>query len=126
MADVEDKMAKARAAKKPPTYKNIHPDVKALDDDHYLSVKNVKEWEKHNKERVKELKPLIRKATGKEERELRRELFNREGYLKSISTYFDKDQAQKTKWKTLVPAYDSEGFMKMENWRMPDYDDEGF
>ena len=23
-------------------------------------------------------------------------------------------------------AYDSEGFMKMENWRMPDYDDEGF
>ena len=52
MSDVEDKMAKARAAKKPPTYKNIHEDVKALDDDHYLSVKNVKEWEKHNKERV--------------------------------------------------------------------------
>ena len=55
MADTKDRMAKARAAKKPPTYKNIHEDVKALDDDHYLSVKNVKEWEKHNKERVKEL-----------------------------------------------------------------------
>ena len=133
MADTKDRMAKARAAKKPPTYKNIHEDVKALDDDHYLSVKNVKEWEKHNKERVKELKPLIRKAAGKEERELRRELFNREGYLKSIATYFDtatwldlfygKDQEHKTKWKTIVPAYDSEGFLKIENWRMTGYDE---
>ena len=51
-----DKMAKVRAAKKPPKYKNIHPDVKALPDDDTLSVKNVKEWEKHNKECVKELK----------------------------------------------------------------------
>ena len=25
-----DKMAKVRAAKKPPKYKNIHPDVKSL------------------------------------------------------------------------------------------------
>ena len=122
MSDVEDKMAKARAAKKPPTYKNIHEDVKALDDDNYLCVKNVKEWEKHNKERVKELKPLIRKASGKEESDLRRELFNREGYLKRIATYFDtstwldlfygKDQEHKTTYRTLVYAYDSEGFIK--------------
>jgi hypothetical protein len=133
MPNIEDKMAKARAAKKPPTYKNIHEDVKALPDDNYLSVKNVKEWEKHNKDRVKELKPLIRKASGKEERNLRRELFNREGYLKSIVTYFDtstwldlfygKDQEHKIKWKTLVPAYDNEGFVKLENWRLPNYDE---
>ena len=38
MADTKDRMAKARAAKKPPTYKNIHEDVKALDDDHYLRM----------------------------------------------------------------------------------------
>ena len=133
MSNIEDKMAKARAAKKPPTYKNIHEDIKALPDDNYLSVKNVKEWEKHNKDRVKELKPLIRKASGKEERDLRRELFNREGYLKSIVTYFDtstwldlfygKDQEHKIKWKTLVPAYDNEGFVKLENWRLPNYDE---
>ena len=88
----------------------------------------VKEWEKHNKDRVKELKPLIRKASGKEERDLRRELFNREGYLKSIVTYFDtstwldlfygKDQEHKIKWRTVVPAYDKEGFVKIENWRI--------
>ena len=39
-----DRMAKARAAKKPPAYKNVHEDVKALDDDATLSLKNVKEW----------------------------------------------------------------------------------
>ena len=133
MSDNVDKMAKARAAKKPPTYKNVHPDVKALDDEHYLSLKNVKEWEKHNKERVKELKPLIRKASGKDERELRRELFNREGYIKSIATYLDtatwldlfygKDQEHKMRWRIVVPAYDDEGYMKVENWRMPGYDE---
>ena len=37
-----DKMAKVRAAKKPPAYKNIHEDVKDLPDDNILSVKNVK------------------------------------------------------------------------------------
>jgi len=125
-----DKMAKVRAAKKPPTYKNVHPDVKALDDDHYLSLKKVKEWEKHNKDRVKELKPLIRKASGKDERELRRELFNREGYLKSIATYLDtaiwldlfygKDQEHKMRWKTVAVAYDDEGCVKVSR---PPYDD---
>ena len=62
-----DKMAKARAAKKPPTYKNIHEDVKALPDDHTLSVKNVKEWEQYNKDRVKALRYRIRRMNkGKE------------------------------------------------------------
>jgi len=118
----DDKMAKARAAKKPPTYKNVHKDVKALDDDHYLSLKKVKEWEKHNKLRVKELRPLIRKASGKEQRVLERELFNRQGYLKYIATYLDtatwldlfygKDQEHLMKWRTLVYAYDEKGFIK--------------
>ena len=54
-------MAKARAAKKPPQYKNIHPDVKAIPDDESGSVKQVKEWEVHNKERVKELKYKVRR-----------------------------------------------------------------
>tara|TARA_Y100000310_G_scaffold340072_1_gene434673 strand:+ start:530 stop:913 length:384 start_codon:yes stop_codon:yes gene_type:complete len=122
---IKDKMAKARAAKKPPTYKNVHPDVKALDDDHYLSLTKVKEWEKHNKLRVKELKPLIRKASGKDERELRRELFNREGYLKNIATYLDtatwldlfygKDQEHKMKWTILAYACDEEGYRKQGN-----------
>ena len=50
-----DKMAKVRAAKKPAEYKNVHPDVKDLDDGHPASLKNVKEWESHNKILIKEL-----------------------------------------------------------------------
>ena len=118
-----DRMAKARAAKKPPTYKNIHEDVKNLPDDNTLSVKNVKEWEQHNKDRVKELKYKIRRMDkGKEKTLLERELGNRKVYLMNIARYFDtsvwldlfygKDQEHKTRWQTLAYAYDEEGYIK--------------
>ena len=122
-----DKMAKVRAAKKPPAYKNIHEDVKSLPDDDTLSVKNVKEWEKHNKERVKELKYKIRRIDkGKEKTLLERELGNREVYIMNIARYLEtstwldlfygKDQEHKTKWRTLAHAYDSEGYIKTSEW----------
>ena len=122
-----DKMAKVRAAKKPPAYKNIHEDVKNLPDDNTLSVKNVKEWEKHNKERVKELKYKIRRMDkGKEKILLERELGNREVYIMNIARYLDtsvwldlfygKDQEHKSKWRTIAYAYDSEGFIKTSEW----------
>ena len=118
-----DKMAKVRAAKKPPKYKNIHPDVKDLPDDNTLSVKNVKEWEKHNKERVKELKYKIRRmAKSKEQTTLIRELQNKEVFLANIGRYLDtgvwldlfygKDQEHKTRYRTIAYAYDKEGYIK--------------
>ena len=120
-----DKMAKVRAAKKPPAYKNIHEDVKALPDDNTLSVKNVKEWEKHNKERVKELKYKIRRMDkGKEKTLLERELGNREVYIMNIARYLDtsvwldmfygKDQEHKTRYRTIAYAYDKEGYIKTD------------
>ena len=119
-----DKMAKVRAAKKPPAYKNIHEDVKNLPDDNTLSVKNVKEWEKHNKDRVRELKYKIRRMDkGKDKALLERELENRSVYVANISRYFDtsvwcdlfygKDQEHKTRWKTTAYAYDDEGYIKV-------------
>ena len=122
-----DKMAKVRAAKKPPKYKNIHPDVKALPDDDKLSVKNVKEWEKYNKERVKDLKYKIRRMDkGRDRSLLEREVQNRQVFLMNIATYLDtstwldlfygKDQEHKTKWRTIAYAYDSEGFIKTSEW----------
>ena len=116
-------MAKARAAKKPPQYKNIHEDVKSLPDDNTLSVRNVKEWEKHNKERVKELKYKIRRMSkSKEQSTMIREVQNREVYLANIIRYFDtsvwldlfygKDQEHKTTYRTLAYAYDDEGYVK--------------
>ena len=118
-----DKMAKVRAAKKPPAYKNIHEDVKNLSDDNTLSVKNVKEWEKHNKERVKELKYKIRRMDkGKEKTLLERELGNRVVYIMNIARYLDtsvwldlfygKDKEHKTEWRTIAYAYDEEGYIK--------------
>ena len=118
-----DKMAKVRAAKKPPAYKNIHEDVKDLPDDNTLSVKNVKEWEKHNKERVKELKYKIRRIDkGKEKTLLERELGNRVVYIMNIARYLDtsvwldlfygKDQEHKTHYRTIAHAYDDEGYIK--------------
>ena len=123
MSNVEDRMAKARAARKPPKYKNIHEDVKDLPDDNTLSVKNVKEWEKHNKERVKELKYKIRRMDkGKEKILLEREVENRSVYIANIARYFDtsvwtdlfygKDQNHKARYKTIAYAYDEEGYIK--------------
>ena len=121
-----DKMAKVRAAKKPPKYKNIHEDVKALPDDDTLSVKNVKEWEKYNKERVKDLKYKIRRMDkGRDRSLLEREVQNRLVFLMNITTYLDtstwldlfygKDQEHKTQWRTLAHAYDDEGYIKLSH-----------
>ena len=123
MSTSKDRMAKARAAKKPPQYKNIHEDVKSLPDDSTLSVKNVKEWEKHNKDRVKECKHQIRRLPkGKEKYLLEREVENRKVYLANIVKYFDtstwtdlfygKDQNHKARYKTIAYAYDEEGYIK--------------
>ena len=120
-----DKMAKVRAAKKPPKYKNIHEDVKALPDDDTLSVKNVKEWEKYNKERVKDLKYKIRRMDkGRDRSLLEREVQNRLVFLMNITTYLDtstwldlfygKDQEHKTHYRTLAYAYDKEGYIKTD------------
>jgi hypothetical protein len=122
MSKAVDKMAKVRAAKKSPTYKNVHKEV-PRDDDHYLCLKNVKEWQKHNKGRVKELKYMIRKGGDKKEiKPLQRELQNRQTYLVNIGKYFDqgiwldlfygKDQEKLMKYRTIQRAYDSEGYIK--------------
>ena len=126
LTPIEERMAKARAARKPPKYKNIHEDVKELPDDDPLSVKNVKEWEKHNKERVKELRYKIRRMDkGKDQNLLIRELQNRETFLKNIARYFDtstwldlfygKDQQHKTRYRTIAHAYDEEGYIKQSH-----------
>ena len=126
MSTSEDRMAKARAAKKPPQYKNIHEDVKSLPDDSTLSVKNVKEWEKHNKDRVKECKYQIRRLPKcKEKYLLEREVENRKVYLANIVKYFDtstwtdlfygKNQEHRTRYRTLVYAYDSEGYIRTDS-----------
>ena len=120
---IEDKMAKVRAAKKPPAYKDIHPLVKNLSDDSTLSLKNVKDWQKHNKERVADLKYQIRRRdNGKYQTLLEREVENRTVYLANINTYLDtstwcdlfygKDQEHTVTYRPIAYAYDNEGYIK--------------
>ena len=125
MADsyIEDKMAKVRAAKKPAEYKNIHPAVKDLDDDHPTSLKIVKEWERHNRTLIKELRYKWRRMEkGKEKDKVQREIRNREDYLNSIKSYlgtavwrdlfWGKDMENKTHFVCLATAYDVDGIQK--------------
>ena len=51
-----ERLAKAREAKGPAQYKNIHPDVVALPDEHYLSLKNVRKWIKTQKDLARSYK----------------------------------------------------------------------
>jgi len=120
---MNDKMAAVRAAKKPPKYKNVCDYVKSLPDEHKASLKEVKIWESHNKEIVKELKQKWRRTEkGKEKDILHREIVSREGYLRRINTYFDtgvwldlfwgKDQENKVAYRTTAYAYDENGLRK--------------
>lgn len=67
----------------PPEYKNIHPTVVALEDDHELSMKNVKEWIKTQKELIsverRNLKSNAKATPAK--------LARHEGYVRSMQSY---------------------------------------
>ena len=119
-----DKMEKVRAAKKPPAYKNVCDYVKSLPDDHAASLKEVKKWEKHNRDVIKELKHLWRRTEkGKEKDNLQREIWNREGYLRRIVTYFETgvwldlfwgpDMENMVAYRTKARAYDNDGYLKI-------------
>ena len=45
-------LTKARSKKKTAEYKNVHPSVLQKPDDDPLSLKSVKKWIKHNKEKA--------------------------------------------------------------------------
>ena len=49
---LRDQLERARAKRKPAEYKNVHPTVLALPDDHNYSFKTVKGWIKESKEQV--------------------------------------------------------------------------
>ena len=49
---LRDQLTKARSKKKTAEYKNVHPSVLVKPDDDSLSLKSVKKWIKHNKEKA--------------------------------------------------------------------------
>ena len=104
-----ERLTKARAAKGPIQYKNVHPSVVTLPDDHVLSYKKVREWIKHNREKVsplrREIKINVKGSIAK--------LTSIEGYLRQMQHYlkhgdwpndfYGKDEQMRIKWKTIAP-----------------------
>ena len=111
-------LAKARAAKKPASYKTIAANVVALDDDHGLSMVNVKRYIKATTEKMAALRRGIqtneRGAIAKYEsaRVYRNhcQTYLREGVW-SLDFYGENEE-KPVYWSTLVPAYDSDRMQK--------------
>jgi hypothetical protein len=111
-------LAKARAAKKPATYKNVAPNVLALDDDHGLSVVSVKQYIKASKEKISDL----RKAKGRNERGATAKLVSVQAYVRGLNSYlrdgmypfdfYGENEEHQVYHQTTAPAYDDEGFRK--------------
>ena len=106
-------LAKARAAKKPASYKNI-----AVNEDHGLSMVNVKLYIKATKEKLSALRQAIHRG----ERGAQAKYESARIYKNHCETYlregvwsldFYGENEEKTMyWKTLSPAYDKDGIQK--------------
>ena len=113
-----ENLAKARAAKKPATYKNVASNVLALDDDHGLSVVSVKQYIKASKGKISDL----RKAKARNERGAMAKLISVQAYVRGLNSYlrdgmfpfdfYGEDEEHLVYHQTTAPAYDDEGFRK--------------
>jgi len=111
-------LAKARAAKKPASYKSVAPNVVALDDDHGLSLVNVKRYIKATTEKMAALRRGIQ--TG--ERGAIAKYESARVYKNHCQTYlregvwsldfYGEDEEKPIYWATLTPAYDRDGNRK--------------
>ena len=111
-------LAKARAAKKPATYKTVADNVQALDEDHGLSMVNVKRYIKATTEKMAALRRGIqtneRGAIAKYESarvyKTHCQTYLREGVW-SLDFYGENEE-KPVYWATLTPAYDKDGYQK--------------
>lgn len=115
-----ERLAKARAAKKKTSGapKNVHPSVAALPDEDMFSLKNVREWIKHNKELLSEERRALRanvKGAQSKVTNIEGYVRNMEHYIRTgdwVDSFYGKEQGQKMKWKCIAMAYHFEGPFK--------------
>ena len=113
-----ENLAKARAAKKPATYKNVAPNVLALDDDHGLSVVSIKQYIKASKEKISDLKKAVRRN----ERGAMAKMISVQAYVRGLNSYlrdgmypydfYGENEEHPVYHQTIAPAFDDEGFRK--------------
>ena len=122
--ELRDQLTKARSKKKTAEYKNVHPSVLVKPDDDSLSLKSVKKWIKHNKEKASAylINSRRRGATPKQSiidkirsENVKAYIRFMEYYLKSgdwISIFMGADEEMKTQWKCVAMAYHTNGTPK--------------
>lgn len=121
-AERRERLKKAREAKAPPKYVTVHPDVRSLPDDHYLSLVKVRGWLKKNKLERQRLATMIRRK--QDDRKIRSEFQRIDTYCSNIDTYikngvwldlfYGEDQQHKVTYKVLHMAYDKDGNPKRD------------
>ena len=109
-AAAAERLAKAREAKGPVQYQNIHPDVVAKPDDHFLSLKKVRSWMKSTKEQISSLRGEVRRDV----KGAKAKLHSKEGYVRNMQHYlkhgdwidnaYGEYQEKSVKWKTIKPS----------------------
>ena len=122
--ELRDQLTKARKKKAPAEYKNIYPTVLAKPDDDPLSVKSIKKWIKHNKEKASAYLTNSRRrgATPKQSiidkinsENVKAYIRMMEHYLRTgdwISDFMGDDEEKKTQWKCVAMAYHADGTPK--------------
>ena len=122
--ELRDQLTKARSKKKTAEYKNVYPSVLAKSDDDPLSLKTVKKWIKHNKEKASAYLTNSRRrgATPKQSiidkinsENAKAYIRMMEYYLKSgdwVSMFMGADEEMKTQWKCVAMAYNEDGTPK--------------
>ena len=122
--ELRDQLTKARSKRTPAEYKNIYPSVLAKPDDDPLSLKSVKNWIKHNKEKSAAYLTNSRRR-GASLKQVIQDKINADGakayirmmehYLRTgdwISDFMGQDEEKKTQWKCVAMAYHADGTPK--------------
>lgn len=116
-----ERLAKARAARQaanPSEPKNVCQEVLSLPDEHRLSYEKVREWIKLNQEKLKEARAEERRGTKgahAEVKSLEAYVRNMNKYLRDgdwVDEFYGANGDQRTRWTSVVPAYDKDGNMK--------------
>ena len=114
-----ERLAYARSMKKPPQYKNIHPNVLTIPEDNEFSVQNVKMYIKKYKQKITQLRKSVRlKERGAEAKLASAIAYRRhcEQYLKDgiwSLDFIGEDEERKVVWGCIAPAYDKDGLQKV-------------
>ena len=122
--ELRDQLTKARKKKAPAEYKNIYPTVLTKPDDDPLSVKSIKKWIKHNKEKASAYLTNSRRRGASPKQSIIDKIRSEnvkayirfmEHYLRTgdwVSDFMGQDEEKKTQWKCIAMAYHADGTPK--------------